>query len=101
MGGAVVIGALGIVSLTVAAVAYWVMITFLTHQLECDFLESIVEPARMKLNGNNRFILNREVLDILVPPSTPKVVRNKLWRRFVETHVVVRDPYDDEWCIRP
>lgn len=87
--------------LVIGIVVYFamkVLANSMVRSVEKAVREEIIEPYRKRLNGSNRFILNRDVLKTLYPHQSKQVL-DKVWQRLVETHAVRRDQHDDEWCI--
>lgn len=91
--------AFGIIAVLVIYMTYVATIASIVNIVERRLLDSVIEPTRKKLNGKNRFLLNQEILEGLLP-SLPRFIVRKVWKRFVEMRIVEKDSFDDEWCIR-
>jgi hypothetical protein len=58
-----------------------------------------VESYRKRCTGNNRFLVNVEILqDAFREYDTPTI--NLIWLQLINEHVIEKDPNDDEWCVR-
>jgi len=69
-----------------------------TRQLEDEVLLWI-ESHRGRLTGENRFILNEGILQLTFT-EYPRDVIMAVWIKLIRDKVVIRDPMDNEWCIR-
>ena len=58
-----------------------------------------VASYRSRLTGENRFLLNENVLMSAFHEYPKEDVMN-VWVKLTKDHVVTKDPLDNEWCIR-
>lgn len=59
----------------------------------------ILEDYKPRLNGNNRFLVNHEILEQMFPYDSKEDV-GKVFARLAEKRIIDRDPMDNAWCIR-
>lgn len=60
---------------------------------------SIIHEHKPKLTGNNRFIIDLDVLRSLFPYDTPDNV-HALFSKLIDDKIIGCDPMDNAWCIR-
>lgn len=64
-----------------------------------DFLLVLESDYKHRLNGNNRFIVNPDVIQDMYPEKR-KVVVLGVFKKLTEHKIIDRDPIDQAWCLR-
>lgn len=84
-------------------VAKRMFVTFAENQeiddMYLDVVAIIETDYRHRLNGNNRFIINPEVLQDMYPEKKRAIIIG-VFKRLTDHKIVDRDPMDQAWCLR-
>lgn len=88
-----------VVLIVVIFIVKYIMWKRAIDQMRLDVEDWIAEYKR-KMTGNNRFVIDLNILQEAFPEYSQAIVR-QVWREMVASNVVQEDPMDKALIIRP